>query len=97
MSPAPSDAAHEAQSASQRACEARKLASYEKRAGTKVRGWPVQDIRSHRGCCARINHPFIPPAHLHCSPGCNSIARLLDSIRLPFRPPVCMLYTIQYW
>jgi len=27
----------------------------------------------------------------------TSIARLLDNIRLPFRPPVCMLYTILYW
>ena len=24
---------------------------------------------------ARINHPFIPPAHLHCPSGCNTIAR----------------------
>jgi len=23
--------------------------------------WPLQDIHSRRGCCARINHPFIPP------------------------------------
>ena len=50
-----------------------------------------------RNCCARINHPFIPPAHLHCLPWCNTIARLLDSIRLTVRLPVCMLYTIQYW
>jgi len=23
--------------------------------------WPIQDILLLRGCCARINHPFIPP------------------------------------
>jgi len=23
--------------------------------------WPLQEIRSRRGCCARINHHFIPP------------------------------------
>jgi len=53
--------------------------------------WPLQDIRLLRDCCARINHPFIHPAHLHCPPWCNTIARLLGSIRLPFRPPMCML------
>jgi len=57
-------------------------------------GWPIQDIRLRRDCCARIDHPFIPPARLHCPPWCNTIARLLDSIRVPFRPRVCMLYTI---
>jgi len=56
--------------------------------------WPLQDIRLLRGCCARINHPFTPPAHLHCPPWCNTIAQSLNSIRLPFRPLVCMLYTI---
>ena len=58
---------------------------------------PLQEIRLLQGYCARINHPIIPPAHLHFTPWCNTIARLLDSIRLPFRPPVRMLYTIQYW
>ena len=29
------------------------------------------------------HHPFIPPAHLHCPPWCNTCARLLGSIRLP--------------
>ena len=44
------------------------------------------------------NQPYFhSPAHLQCLPWCNTIARLLDSIRLPFRPPVCMLNTIQYW
>ena len=38
-----------------------------------------------------------PPAHLHCPSWYNTIARLLGRIRLPHRPPVCMLYTIQYW
>jgi len=59
--------------------------------------WPSQDIRLLGGWCAGINHPFSPPVHLHCPSWCNTIARLMDSIRLPFRPPVCMLYTIQYW
>jgi len=57
--------------------------------------WPSQDIRLLRGCCARINHLFTPPANLHCPPWCNTIARLLDSIRLHFRPPVCIRYSIQ--
>ena len=35
-------------------------------------------------------------AHLHCPPRCNTIARLLSSIRPPLLPPVCMPYTIQY-
>ena len=64
---------------------------------TRPVGWPLQDVPLLRGWCARINHPFFPPAHLHRPPWCNTIARLLDSIRLPFRPPVCMLCTIQYW
>ena len=58
--------------------------------------WLSQDIRLLRGCRARNNHPFTTPSHLHCPSWCNTIARLLGSIRLPFRPPVCMLYTIQY-
>jgi len=57
---------------------------------TRATRWPLQDIRLLRGYCARINHHVIPPAHLHCPPWCNTIARLLDSVRLPFRPPVCM-------
>jgi len=42
--------------------------------------WPLQDILLLRGFCARINHSFTPPAHLHCPPWCNTIARLLGSI-----------------
>jgi len=57
--------------------------------------WPLQDIRVLRGCCTQINPSFIPPAYLHCPPRCNTIARLLDSIQLPFRATVCILYTIQ--
>jgi len=53
-----------------------------------VTGQPLQDIRLRRGCCARINYACIPPTHLHCSPWCSTIARLLNSIRLPSRPPV---------
>jgi len=57
-----------------------------------------QDILVLRGYCARINNPFTPPAHLlHCPPWCNTIARLLGSIRLPLRTPVRMLYIVQYW
>ena len=59
--------------------------------------WSSQDICLRRGCSSRINHPFILPAHLHRPPWGNTIARLLGSIRLPFRPPVFMLYTIEYW
>ena len=47
--------------------------------------------------CTKQLYPFLPPAYLHCPPWCNTIARLLDSIRFPFQPPVCLLYTIQYW
>jgi len=44
------------------------------------------------------NQPSLhPPAHRHCPPWCSSIARLSDSIRISFRPPVCILCTIQYW
>jgi len=52
----------------------------------KERGrfWPVHDVRLLRGCCARINHPFTSPAHLNFPPWCNTIARLLNSIRRPF-------------
>jgi len=35
-----------------------------------------------------ISHPFTPHAHLHCPPCCSTNARLLDSRRLPFRPPM---------
>jgi len=45
------------------------------------------------------NQPsFHPPRPFALPTACCSIsARLLDSRRLPFQPPVCMLYTIQYW
>ena len=33
-----------------------------------------------------------PRAHLRCLPWCSTIPRLIGSIRLPFRPPVFMLY-----
>jgi len=43
-------------------------------------------------------HACPPPTCIvHWPPWCDTIARLLDSIRLPFRSPVCMLYTTQYW
>ena len=58
---------------------------------------PLQDVILVRGCCAPINHPFLLRAHLHCPPWCNTIARLLGSIRPRLRRPVCMPYTIPYW
>ena len=52
--------------------------------------WPLQDMVLLRGFCARINHPFIAPSHLHCPHYFNTIARLLRSIRRPPGPPfVC--------
>jgi len=51
-------------------------------------GWSLQDIFFLRGCYAQINHLFIPTAHLHCPPWCNTIAQLLDCLRLPIRTPV---------
>jgi len=59
--------------------------------------WPLQYILSLRGFCARINHPSILRAQLHCPPWCNTIARRLGSMGPPLRPPVCIPYTIQYW
>ena len=59
--------------------------------------WPLRDIRLLRGCCARINHPFIPRTHLHCPPWCNTISRFMGSIRPLLRHPVCIPYTIHYW
>jgi len=37
------------------------------------------------------------PLHLHCSRYCNTITRLMRSMRPPTLPSVCMPYTIQYW
>jgi len=41
---------------------------------------PVQDILSLVFVCARINHPFITPAHSHYPHYFNTIARLLRHI-----------------
>jgi len=68
-----------------------------RRTEVKIRVWPLPDIRLLRGSCAHINHPFTLNAHPQCPPSYNTIARPLGNIRLPFRPSVCMLYTIQYW
>jgi len=38
-----------------------------------------------------------PPRPLHCPRWYNTIARLVDRIQLPLRPPACILYTIQDW
>jgi len=46
-----------------------------------------------RGFCARINHPFILRYHLHCPPWCNTIARLLASIR---PPPTYRAYALHH-
>jgi len=56
--------------------------------------WPLQDVVFLRDCCARINHPFIPRAHLHCPPWCNVSARLLGSVRLPLQTLV--LYAMHH-
>jgi len=52
---------------------------------SRCSGRPSRDIRLLRGWCARINHRFIPAAHLQCPPFCITVARFLDSIRVPFR------------
>ena len=59
--------------------------------------WRLHEIVLLWSCCAWINHPFLPPARLHCPPWCNTIAQLLGIIRLPLWTPVCLLYTMQYW
>jgi len=45
--------------------------------------WPLQDIRLLIVVCARIHHPVILPACLHCPHCCNTIARLLGNIWPP--------------
>jgi len=57
--------------------------------------WPLQDILSLRGCCARINHPCIPSPPALPTPLQNTRARLLRNIRRPPAPPfVCQYHTI---
>jgi len=56
--------------------------------------WPLQDRVLLLVVCARINRPFIRPARLHCPHCCNTIARLLASIRPPTRPP--LVYAIHH-
>ena len=52
--------------------------------------WPLQDIRLQQSVCARANHPFLAPPHLHCPHDCYTIARLLRNIRSPPNHPfVC--------
>ena len=53
--------------------------------------WPLQDIRLPQSVCARANHPFLTPPHLHCPHYCNIIARRLRNIR---PPPTTFLYAI---
>jgi len=58
--------------------------------------WPLQDIRLLRGCCARINHPCIPPPICIAHPGAillHDYWTVLDSP--PDLPLVCnTLYNI---
>jgi len=68
-------------------------APYNRTAGLGHAHWPLHDILLLRGCCAS----FHPPRDIHCPPWCNTIARLLGSIRLLIQTPACVLYTIQYW
>ena len=46
--------------------------------------------------CARANHHFLAPPHLHCPHCCNTVTRPLRNIRSPPNPPfVCYTpYTI---
>jgi len=62
-----------------------------------VGSWPLQDILSLRGFCARINHPLLPPPHLHCPHHWNTTVRILRKILPPPQPPLCVPYTIQCW
>jgi len=56
----------------------------------QVSAWPLQDVLLLLVVCARINRPFILPAHLHCPHCRNTIARLLGNIRPPLDLPfVC--------
>jgi len=55
--------------------------------------WPLQDIVLLRGVCARINHPFIAPSHLHRPHYCNTITLLLRNRR---RPPTALWNAIYY-
>jgi len=54
--------------------------------GLHGRALPIQDIRSLVFVCARINHPFITPAHLHYPHYCNTTARLLRNLRCTASP-----------
>ena len=53
--------------------------------------------------CFTIKHYCGSPSSLYCPtqlqsiPYCNTIARPLRNIHPPPRPPLCLLYTIQYW
>ena len=48
--------------------------------------WPLPDIVLLGDSCARTNHPFMAPSHLHCPHYCNTIACLLRN---------CMTYQIK--
>jgi len=61
-----------------------------------TRAWTLQDILSLVFVWARINHPFITPAHLHYPHYCNTIARLLRNTWPPPDSPFTfhILYNI---
>jgi len=50
------------------------------------RAWPLQDIVLLRCFCARFNHPFIAPSHLHYPHYSNTVVRPLRNIRRPTDP-----------
>jgi len=52
---------------------------------TQEIAWPTHDILSLVFVCARINRPFVTPAHSHYTDYCNTIGRLLRHIYTP--PP----------
>jgi len=60
--------------------------------------WPLPNILSRLGFCARINHPFTPPPpsalHIRLHYSCNTIAQYSTP---PAPPPGCMPYTIEYY
>ena len=62
-------------------------ASLKARPAYSEKCWPIQDMISHVFVCARINHPFIYPAHSHYPHYCNTIARLLRHVYPPPDPP----------
>jgi len=65
-----------------------RLFPWRARVHTCVAVRPLQEVLLLAVVCARINRPFIPPAHLHCTHCCDTIARLLGKKRPPLDLPV---------